>query len=162
MDTNFQLPDFAKIFVASLIIFTLWFFPISDALRPLFISNFLIAYALFIIIYACVCVYYIIGKSSNGLSKDPRIYVAFILAFFLSDLFMYPYLVPKEDTVMNLPVDAQISSDIFIYKMLPTDLPQIVKYFIVYPVTLSLGFTAIALLVKRKKDFTSVVGRTIA
>lgn len=161
MDGPFRTPDFVKILIASLIFFTLWFFWLTDATRPIFESQYFIAYTVFIAGYASFIVWLILKDTGGTPSfRNPKIYVAFILAFFLSDLFMYPYLVGK-DTQPELPTDAQISSDMFIYKMLPADMPQAVKYFITYPLTLSIGFTIIALLTKHKRQFVNVVGKAL-
>lgn len=150
-----QIQELAKIFVVALVVSTVWAFVFVDYLNPIFENYFLIAYFVFMAFYSAITTYAITNLNPFE-SENFRKYLGFFIAFVIADIMLYPMMVTKTG-VPSLPTTATISSDIFIYRLLPAELPEWFKYFVVYPLTFSIGITTVAWLARRWGMFSKMV-----
>lgn len=149
-----KIENAVKLSLLVLIVSTIWFFFGIDLINSLFNSNFPIVYTLFVLTYALLAMYFVLGL--NPFEK-PKIFFALTISLVIFNLVAYPMMVTKEGAVKNIPIQSQISSDLYIYRLLPDILPEMVKYFIVYPLTLSIGILLIAVLTERNRVFKEIV-----
>lgn len=58
--------------------------------------------------------------------------LAFVFVMLAFDIVMPPFLIDKETGIVNAPNESLVSSDVFFYMLLPSFLPNQIKYYIVY------------------------------
>lgn len=86
------------------------------------------AYSAFVVIYALFVWYFVFKKKT--ISPAGLLGIAFL--FLAGDIIMPPLLVTPQGPLQNIPGEAQFSSDIFIYRLLPDFLGPQIKYFMTY------------------------------
>jgi hypothetical protein len=143
-----------RIFVVALFLSTLWSFFGVSFIVPIFEQNFWITFPLFVLIYSAA-VYYAVFKKNP--TQEPRMFLALSISFVIFDLLMFPYLITTLGMPANLPSEAKISSDVWLYQMLPSSIPEWGKYFIVYPLSFSVGILLIAFLTDTPKKFKKIM-----
>jgi hypothetical protein len=129
-------------------------------LQDYFTKNFVLGYTIFTLLYSVFVLWFIFGQTFNNteISKYIKTLFAWVLVFLALDIIIYPMLVTPVGIPEGLPVNALISSDVFIYSLLPPALPAIARYYITYvgaPVLFL--FVAYKLLAKDEKKFTTFV-----
>lgn len=148
--------QFDRTFILGVFIFLiLWANLISDIANQLISQNPVLFYAVFIALYLGLVLYFIFDI--NPIS-DIRFFLSWVLIFLAFDIMLYPMLITKNG-LTQLPPEAQASSDVFIYKMLPT-MPELLKYNIVYVVVPTLFFIA-AFYIAGKRQFSNMVKQHI-
>ena len=130
------------------------------SLQDYFTKNFIVGYTVFTLLYSVFVLWFIFGQSFNNteISKYIKTLLAWVLVFLALDIIIYPILVTPNGIPEGLPVNAMISSDVFIYSILPPALPSIARYYITYvgaPVLFL--FVAYKLLAKDEKKFQTFV-----
>jgi hypothetical protein len=117
-----------KAFIILIVLLSVWFYVILDYLSPVIYNNIIFAYTIFIMLDTyLVCKYILfVGEKFNG-----RKYFSLVLIFLATDIIMFPYLIDKSGIVAT-ESGALMSSDVFIYKLLPDFIFPLAKYLLVY------------------------------
>ena len=138
---------FASIFIA----IAIWIY----FLVPVVISlGSLPGYAVFLLTYV-----YLVFKLLE-IPFSTSHYFAFILVFLAMDVIAPPMMIAQTGFSESLIPEQKLSSDVFLYQLLPTSLPHALKYFFVY-----VGMPVILLLAARtlttRKGFYWLVHRNV-
>lgn len=115
-------------------------------------SNVQLYYFMFLFVYGFFILKFIFEE--NGFT-NLRTLFAFILIFLSTDVLAPPILISK-NIIPNLPIEAQFSSDLFLYNLLPDFFTHMIKYYFVY-VVFPLAFLIIAAILLHKKKFTDFI-----
>ena len=89
-------------------------------------SSTALAYTVISILFAAVTIYAI------GLRMTLSLLIGVTLIYLFHDVAQPPYLVTQEGIVPGLPAEAQLSSDVFVWKMMPDMFPGWLKYFMTF------------------------------
>jgi len=109
------------------IFIVLFFAIISFVIIPIMTNmNYMTAFFLFILIYSFMISHFILKVDKI------ETLVAMVLIMLAFDLIMPPYLVDMNSGITATNNAALVSSDVFIYSLLPQYLPNRVKFFITY------------------------------
>lgn len=141
------------VFLVALIVFTILLF-LKDSFATLFSQNFIIGFTIFLIIYAFAVFWFIFGEKKLDLYFIRKI-IAWVLVFIVLDLVMYPFLVSKTG-VTATDFDSKMSSDVFVYTLIPDSIPIEIRYYVTYTIVPSLCLFIASLLVK-KQEFNQYV-----
>jgi len=157
------LIDVTAIVLVSLIALSFWMFALYPLLSVYMFQNPLVAYFVFTVIYTFVL--WLFSRSilshSPSLIKDIRYWFILYVSWLVGDIIIFPYLVTPSGVLPDLSVGATLSSDVFVYNLLPTFIPAIVRDWMTYCLIPSIGFGMIALLAKTKSDFITTIGRFV-
>lgn len=123
-----------------------------DKFYSLASNNVQLYYFIFLFVYGFFILKYIFEE--NGFT-NLRTLFAFILIFLSTDVLAPPILISKS-VIPNLPIEAQFSSDLFLYNLLPNLLPHVIKYYFTY-VVFPLIFLIIAAVLLHRKKFTDFI-----
>ena len=150
--------DHLKVLLISLIVSTFWFDVVYPYTKQTIEANPQIFFIIFTLIYAILAWYAASGfvNLPRNLLTQPRFFLIILLLSFTYDLAWFPYLV-EPTGVPQLSAGLHISSDVFIYSLLPSFIPEYFKYNIVYPLTFSLSITLVSILAGSQKVFSNVV-----
>lgn len=88
------------------------------------INNYILSFLIFSSVYAFIVSKYVL--KTNG-----KITLAFILIVFAFDIVMPPYLVTATGLASTDP-NALVSTDVFVYSILPQSIPQNINYYLTY------------------------------
>ena len=153
---RFELNGENRLFLLIFISLFIWFYFILDLLLPYILNNFLISYIAFIFVYIFLVMKYILDIDPMN---DTKHYMAFVLVFLALDIIMFPILITKE-AIADYPAQAQLSSDIFIYKLIAS-IPivntvfqtHIMKYVFVYIIAPTIMLIMARWLTTKRKFF---------
>lgn len=124
-----------------------WFFFIAGSFTTFFGNNTQIAFIVFVFGYIGIIMEYVFHINIRA---KPKIFLAYVLVFLVFDIILFPLMIGM-NSQPALPSGAELSSDVFIYNLLPVDWPQQTKYFIVYVLAPTLMlFVAYALAGEKK------------
>lgn len=137
-----------KIFLVMAVLLLIWFAAIVSYFNVFMESNFMIGYTIMIVLLSYFSFRYIL-KFGNP-ADQINLFIAYVIVFFIHDLFLYPYLVTQSGLV-NAPIQTIASSDVFIWKLLPESWAPMIKYFVVYVGATTLGFFIARILAGREK-----------
>lgn len=140
-----EMKGLAEFAIITLIISTIWFMLLVPILNPILGGNTIIAYPLFLLVYVIAITYLLKRYKAMKYKFDVKTITQTVVILFLSDLFLYPYLIDMNNTPL-LPEGAKISADYFAYSITPDFLPQWFRYFIAYPLVLTIGLTSLKLI----------------
>jgi len=147
--------DHIKVFFVSLVFGILWFDVLYPFLKPFIESNGQISFIIFTLIYSVIVWYAASGLVNlpKNLITQGRFFLIILILGVGYDLVWFPYLVDTTGLVSNI----KISSDIFVYNLLPNFIPEIIKYNIVYPFTFSVCLTLVSILSGTERVFNNVI-----
>ena len=151
MSFNLEKKELKIIGIILLFLF-LWFGFFIDKFFSIASGNVQLYYFIFLFVYGFLVLKFIFEE--NGFT-NLRTLFAFILIFLSTDAIAPPILISKE-IIPNLPIEAQFSSDLFLYNLLPNFLPHIIKYYFTY-VIFPLLFLVIAAILLHRKKFTDFI-----
>lgn len=92
-------------------------------------QNYLMTYTAFILIYTFMILRYVVGINPLQSRDD---FLGWVLIFLATDIFLFPLLITPEKVVANIPPETMMSSDIFIYSLIPSTFPHFTRYIITY------------------------------
>lgn len=131
-----------------------WFMFGLNYLTPWIESNYLVAFSCFILIETYLISRYVLFPNEKfNFSK----YAALLFTLISTDILMFPYLVGTAGVTNGLSAGAMMSSDIFIWNILPNYIIPIAKYIIVYVIAPALLLMA-ARSLTTKRGFARMVG----
>lgn len=116
-----------KLFAMIMVLFSLIVYIVIPQLNTLAQSNYFSAYIAFTVVYTIFLLFFVF-KSKITLGRI----IGLVFLFIAGDIIMPPLLVTTAGIVSGLPVQAQFSSDIFVYSTLPDFIPAAIKYFLTY------------------------------
>ena len=111
-------------------------------------------YAIFLLVYV-----YLVFKLLE-IPFNTRQYFAFLLVFLALDVIAPPMMISQTGFSESLIPEQKLSSDVFIYQLLPSGLPHEIRYFLVY-VGISVILLVIARTLTTKKGFVSLVHHNV-
>lgn len=149
MSFNLDNPE-KRFFVYATVILFLWFTFGVSYIGGYVQSNFMMIYTFFSLIYA-----WLIFKYVLNLPDDSKLFIAFFMTMLIGDIILFPYLV-NTTGLIQLPGQAMLSSDIYIWHFLPANFPPLIKYYIIYVVVPALGLL-LARFLAGKKDFKNIL-----
>lgn len=126
---NITSSEFKK-FLILLGVLLFWFAYGINIVSPFIQTNFMIAYLIFIVADTYLVMKYVL--LINPIQNWEK-FIALIFVFLAMDIIMYPYLVTTTGLLTDNP-SATMSSDVWIYKMLPISIPDFVRYLLVYAI----------------------------
>ena len=135
----------------------LWFSFLLDSFNLFANGRAVIAYFIFLIIYSVLLARYVFGIT-NFFDNTKKIF-GFILIFMISDLLFFPYVIPKNIEPIQ-ETNLQLSSDLFLYNLLPKSIPHKIKYYLVYVFIPSLLLLLAASLLQQR-SFISLLRRSV-
>lgn len=117
-------------------------------------SNYILGFSIFLLVYSMFIQYAVFKRTPLG---EPIEYIkitfAWLLIFLALDLVLYPILAtPDGGIAENLPINAMLSTDVFIWRMFPDSLPNIIHFGIVYVLVPSIFIFLATLIVPRKQS----------
>jgi len=148
------LDEEKKFFLIIFISLFAWFSFLNEIYQSFFSGNTFFGYLIFISVYVYVVMEYIIG-----IRIDLEHFIAFLFVFLAFDIILYPILIPKAGPP-NLTFDQSLSSDVFIYNLLPSNFPHMIRYYITYVIVPTFLLIA-AMLIVGKRKFHSFVKQNV-
>lgn len=158
---TFGAMDYLKLFVIALVLLSTWFLLIYPALQNIIQENYTVAFIVWTLLYTAI-VWYLAKNITNQSSlpssilNSAKFFFILLIILFSYDLIQFPYLLTMNGVLEGLPAGARISSDVFIYQLLPT-MPEFLKYWIIYALIPSISFTVVAMLAGKKKVFNHIM-----
>lgn len=104
----------------------LWFFVIFQALGNAFSGNTIFAFIILQVAYVFLVMKYVLDLEIHA-----RRFLSVVLVFMVFDMFLSPALVGR-DLNTELTFAQQMSSDVFVYNLLPSTMAENIKLVIVY------------------------------
>ena len=129
-------------------------------LQNYFSQNFVIAFTVFVLVYSAFVLWFIFDETPSNVKIGlyVKTLVAWVLVFLALDIIVYPILVTPTGIPAGLPTNAMISSDVYIYSLLPAAIPVIARYYMTYVLAPAIFlFVAYKLLAKNEKKFEKIV-----
>lgn len=131
----------------------IWFAFLVDVFTALFQSNYFIGFTIFVAGYMYIIMRFVFGMKPLS---NPRVFVAWVIIFTVFDLILFPIMVGK--TAQDpLSFGQSISSDVFIYRLMPTDWSQTMRYYMTYVVAPTIMLWIAYKLTGNKKNFAKAM-----
>ena len=106
----------------------IWFGFLLDSFNSWAVGNATLAYAVFILLYSFLVMNYIFDIK---VTDNIKMFMALTIVFLSFDIIFFPLLISKDAPLILTP-ETVMSSDVFIYNLLPTTLPHIYRYYLTY------------------------------
>jgi hypothetical protein len=155
--------DYAKVLAIVLLITSLWIMLVYPMLEPYLVANFMLSYAIFTVIYSAI-VWYLMRNMDSlpaNLLKSLKFFVMVVIILFVFDLLIFPYLITMDGILPNLSAGGLMSSDVFLFTLLPSALPAVIRYWFVYSLIPSILLAIVAVLSGTRKVFANVTARGV-